>query len=126
AWALDGTLIQGGFSLQAELVDYNDDVTPGAAINLNTGVLNPAGIVPTGGSETPWSATAGFLINPTIELVARFEDLDDNDDTTAVTIGANFYAAGHNAKLTLQATRADSDDGLKEADTLAFGVCVGA
>ncbi len=131
SWALDGCLTQGGFSLHAELVDYQDDVTPDAAMNLSTGALNAIGhnvTPPVGfhGSETPWSATAGFAVSPNIEIVGRYEDLDDSDNTTAITFGVNFYGSGHNAKLTLEVSRSNSDAALKEADTVALGVTVGA
>ena len=126
AWCIDATLVQGGFSLQGELVDYSDDITPNAGMNLCTGVLNPNGIAAAAvGSHTPWSATAGLLVNQQIELVARYEDLDDSNNTTQVTVGINFYASGHNAKLTVEGVRSNSDVALKEADTFAVGVTVG-
>jgi hypothetical protein len=128
-WAVDGSLVQGGFSLQAEMVNYHDGVTPDSVINTSTGVLNSAAhAAPVGnfhGSETPWSGTAGLLVGQNIEIAVRYEDLDDSDNTTAVTLGLNVYAAGHNAKFTLQGTRSNSDIAAKEADTIAFGVCVG-
>jgi hypothetical protein len=130
AWAVEGNLTQGPFSLHIEMVDYEDDVTPHSDPNLSTGVINAVTHVPAvgtfHGSETPWSATLGFLVQPNVELVGRYEDLDDSDDTTATTLGVNVYGAGHNAKFTVQASRLESDDTDKEIDTLAIGVTVGA
>jgi hypothetical protein len=129
-FAVEANLTQGGFSLHGEVVDYQDDVTSHSDVNLSTGQINNSPHVPPGagfhGSETPWSATAGYLVQPNVEVVARYEDLDDSDNTSGVTIGLNFYGAGHNAKVTVQGTRLDSDDPDKEVDTVALGVCVGA
>ena len=132
AWALEGNLTQGGFSFHAELVDYKDDITPNSGMNITTGAINAVGHLPAGippgfhGSDTPWSATAGLLVAPSVEVVGRYEDLDDSDNTNAATLGVNVYAGTHNAKFTLQATRSRSDDPDKKADTVAFGVTVGA
>lgn len=125
AFAIDLGFTQGALSAHAELVDYDDDVTPDSSLNLQTGTLNPSGLATTG-SETPWSITLGYMISENMyEIAARFEDLDDSDDTTAWTIGLNRYVHGHDAKWTLQFSSADSDVAAKEADTIALGLCVG-
>jgi hypothetical protein len=127
AWGVDAVLTQGGLSLHFELVDYEADVQPNTGLNSKTGVIDPFSLgATTGQSDTPWSATAGYMLVPNQwEIVARFEELDDTEDTTVWTVGINFYAAGHNAKWTLQGSRSDSDDAAKEADTAAIGMTVG-
>ena len=133
AVGLDAVLTQGGLSVHFELVDYEEDITPNAGLNSRTGAINPfAAGLDADRSSTPWSATVGYMVVPNQwEVVLRYENLDDpdttggSDDTIAWTAGVNFYAAGHNAKWTLQGTRTDSDNAAKEADTVALGLTVG-
>jgi len=125
AFAIDLGFTQGPISAHAELVDYDDDIQPDSAISLTNGVLNPIGFT-ANGSETPWSATFGYMITEQKwEIAGRYEDLDDQDDTSAWTIGLNYYVAGHDAKWQVQFTSADSDVNAKEADTIAVGLTVG-
>lgn len=129
AWAIDGGLVQQGFSLHVEIVDYQHDIQPESNLNTSTGVINSAGAstaLTGGNSKTPWSATAGYLLNNNVEFGARYEDLDDDDNTTVWTLGLNYYISNHNAKWTLQGSRSNSDVNAKEADTIAIGLCVGA
>lgn len=126
AFCIDVGFTQGAFSAHAELVDYDDDVTQTPGLNTSTGVISSAGIAATADAETPWSATVGYMITPNeYEIVGRYEDIDDTNDTTAWVLGVNRYVAGHNAKWTLQFSSSDSDNTGIEADTLALGLTVG-
>jgi len=124
SFCVDLGFTQGPFSAHGEIVDYDDDIQFDSAINTSTGVLNPNLI---GGTiETPWSATVGYMITPNeYELIGRYEDVDDADDTAAWTVGIVRYVVGHDAKWTLQYSSSDSDVAGKEADTVALGLTVG-
>ena len=124
SYCVDLGFTQGPFSAHAEMVDYDDDVQFDALINTSTGVLNPAFTTPS--VETPWSATVGYMITPDqYEIIGRYEDLDDLDDTAVWTVGIVRYVVGHDAKWTLQYSSSDSDVAGKEADTVALGLTVG-
>lgn len=124
AFCIDATFTQGAFSAHAELVDYEDDVSLSPALATSTGVITPTGAV--ADAETPWSVTVGYMITPNAyEIVGRYEDIDDTNDSTAWALGVNRYVGGHNAKWTLQYTSTDSDNAGIEADTLALGLTVG-
>lgn len=125
AWALDLGFTQSAFSAHGEIVSYGDDVQLDSGLNTSTGVINPIAIIPNG-TDTPWSATVGYMITPNqYEIAARYEDLDDVDNTTVWALGINRYVVGHDAKWTLQYSSSNSDVAGKEADTLALGLTVG-
>lgn len=135
AYAVDAGLTQGAFSAHFELVNYEADIRPIADISPTTGVVTPvaSGSLPAFGAgglalnvENPWTATASYAIQPdVVDLVVRFEDLDDNSDTSVWSVGLNYYLSGHNAKWTLQGSRSDSDLSFMDVDTLALGLTVG-
>lgn len=128
AFGADAVLTQGGLSVHVEIVQYEEDVAFEPGLNSRTGAINPVALgVNSDETPMPWSATVSYMIVPNQwEIVGRYENIDDDQDDTVVwTAGVNFYAAGHNAKWTLQGMRSDSDDAAKEADTFALGLTVG-
>lgn len=128
----DGTAIgadvlfaKSGWSGIAELVDFQDDIRPDAAINTSSGIVVPSGAAVTG-AETPWNVSVAYMFVPEQwEAAVRWQDLDDDADTTIVTAAVSRYSAGHNAKWTLQFDSASSDTATLDADTLAAGLTVG-
>ena len=102
AMALEAHFAVNNFAISGELVDYEEDLL----------------------DATPWTATASFLINNQFEVAARWEDIDDSADTTAITLGLNWYLEGHNAKWQINYTTLDSDVTSLEADILALGLVV--
>jgi hypothetical protein len=54
------------------------------------------------------------------EIGARFQDLDDANDTTLMEIGVNRYLDGHNLKYSLGYRSISSDNAALEADILQF------
>jgi hypothetical protein len=129
ALAIDAGFTHGPFSVHGEVVDYDDNQAPAFNINTSTGVVNSGGpgSNTVTGSETPWSVLVGYMITPNeYEIAARYQDLDDNDDSTEWGIAVNRYVQGHNAKWTLQYTSFDSDVTPDlDCDTIALGLTVG-
>ncbi|MFN0243197.1 MAG: porin [Planctomycetota bacterium] len=121
----DALFAKGRWSSIAEIVDFDDDVRPGAAINSSTGAVIPTAASITG-AETPWNVSLGYMLAPDEwEIAARYQDLDDDDETTVVTAALDRYIAGHDAKWTLQFDRARSDAAALEVDVWAVGLTVG-
>ncbi len=90
------------FSLHAEMVDMGGDL---AAMTVGN-----AG----GKSATPFTATLGYRIDERFELALRYQDLDDDNETTQIGAGLNYYVAGHAAKWQLNVSQYDNSttDGL--------------
>lgn len=113
AWNVEGTLVMGPLSAAAMYVDHDDGFSTLLGGNFSEG-------------PSVWSATAGFMFVPDRwEVAARYEDLDDDASTTVLTVGLNYYAAGHDAKWQLNYAMVDSDDSDLEADILGIGLTVG-
>jgi hypothetical protein len=122
---LDTYYANGAWSASAEVADYGDDMAPMPALSTTTGVLAP-GMGGMGGSDTPWSVTVGYLFEGTPwQVAARFQDLDDADDTALLTLGVNYHVGPSPTRWTVQLDHATSDMDALEADTLAFGLTVG-
>ena len=109
----------GQFGFGGELVNYGDGVVPGLG-----GV--PIAL-PYDEGPSLFSVFGSYLINEQWEIAARFEDLGDEDDTTAISFGVNFYQAGHNAKwqLLYKDVASDAITGV-EGSIIALGITVGA
>jgi hypothetical protein len=100
------------FGLSGEVVDYgvDDDDFNGTDIDLD---------------NTPWSATASFMFVPEQwEAAVRWEDIDDDADTTIFTGGVNYYVEGHDAKWQLNYSSFDSDDNDIDSDIVALALVV--
>jgi hypothetical protein len=121
--AAEGTnLSVGGFYHTQDDVTGVGDVfgieayfTMGAiAVAANYADLDTAGI-------SPYDLTASYLFTEMYEAAVRYEDLDDADSTTVISVGVNRYSAGHNLKWTAQYSTVDSDDATLEADEISVG-----
>jgi hypothetical protein len=59
--------------------------------------------------STPYSALVTWALDDQIELGLRLQDMDNMDDTTQLSFGANYYKSGHNAKWHASINKVDSD-----------------
>lgn len=111
AWNVEGNLVMGPFSAEASYVDHDDGF--GTLLGLTEG-------------PSILAATAGFMFVPDRwEVAGRWEDLDDDADTSIITVGVNYYGMGHNAKWQVNYSMIDSDDEDFDADILGIGLTVG-
>jgi hypothetical protein len=110
-----GTLIEAHvansqYSAGVEILDTDNagaSVTAGAA---NSFVMD---------DTTAMTVYGTYMLTPDQwELGARFQDMDDVDDTTIMEIGVNHYMDGHNLKYSLGYTSISSDNAAVEADIL--------
>lgn len=114
AMGLDANFTVGVFGVSAEMVDF-DNFTP-SATSMLSGTFADA---------TPYNFAASFCVMPDrLELAARYEDMDDSDNTTAITVGANWYLQGHAAKWQANYVTTDSDNTAFEADIIQIGLTV--
>lgn len=85
-------LTSGPFSLAGEMVMLDVD---------NFIDFGPGGVLFTTDS-TPWNATGSYLFSDMWEGAVRFEDMDDVDSSSQMTVGVNYYVSGHDIKWTAQ------------------------
>ncbi len=115
----------GAWSAQAEITDFGDDLRPAGALNTSTGTLVPIG-AQISDVATPWDASIAYLLpSQRWEIAARYQDLDDDSDTSIVSACVNRYVAGHDVKWTLQFDHSNSDVDAAESDAAAIGLTVG-
>lgn len=105
ATCFEADYTRGALSAAANIVDYD---------NGFSGAF---------GGETPWDLQASYMISPDEwEGALRWDDFDDSNDTTMVTVGVNKYVEGHNAKWQLNYSSINSDAGGNEADIIQVGL----
>lgn len=113
--AAEAALTAGPLSVAAELVDFDEgDAVGGFGLALLSDVAD----------TTPWDITVSFLITPEYEVAGRWEDLDDDDDSTSWTIGVNKYVRGHDIKWGAQWKAIKTDGATGDIDQLGIGVGV--
>lgn len=100
AIGLEAGMTMAGFSAAAEMVDLDE------------------------ANVTPWDITLSYLFTQNWEGAFRYQDLDDADSTTVMTLGVNYYIAGHDIKWTAQYDTTDSDDASLESDQISLGLGV--
>jgi hypothetical protein len=89
AWGVDLFFNTGPVTVEAEYDNYKENNTNGEGEDL------------VGGG---WYAQAGYLLFSVVELAARYQELDanDNDDSDKLqwtSMGLNYYIRGHNLKI---------------------------
>ncbi len=95
AFAFEAHAVTNVYSVSFETVTYGD------------GGLDDYGTV----DNSPMSLTATYMLTPdTWELGIRYDDMDNDDNTNKITIGANHYLNGHALKWTYQYEMISSDD----------------
>ena len=111
AWNLEANLVAGPFSAEGSYAAHDDGF--GALLGLTEG-------------PSIYALAAGFMFVPDRwEAAIRYEDLDDDDSTTVLTLGINYYAVGHDAKWGFNYAVLDSDDSSLEANIFGIGLTVG-
>ena len=111
AWSADVYFTAAALSVSGEIVDYGDGFSD--FVNNPTTAFSPLG------GQTPWDLTVGYMVVPDQwEAALRFEDFDDTDNTTALTVGVNWYRSGHAAKWQLNYETTSSDLAANEVDVI--------
>jgi hypothetical protein len=112
AISFDADFSRGPLYAAASIVDYDDGI----------GYVIPAGTV---SGETPWDVTVSYMFAPDEwEVAGRWEDFDDSDDSSMLSLGVNYYVEGHDVKWQLNYSTIDSDNSTNEIDVLAVALLV--
>jgi len=107
--AFDAAFTMGSLSLSAEIVDMS---------GTGDGATDSE-------DAQPFSAGGSFVIVPDqVEVGLRFEDFDDEDETTWMTVGVNWYLQGHAAKWQVNYIDGSSDEDLLDSDMFQVGLTV--
>jgi hypothetical protein len=120
--ALDVAGTAGPVGFAAEVVSIDDAIVAATDEDFLAG---PA-FVTFDADTTPWDVTGSFLVNEEIEVGARYESTDSDDDASLITIGVNWYQSGHNAKWQASVTDISSDTDAEEGTIWQVGIVVGA
>jgi hypothetical protein len=125
---LEANLTSGPFCIAGELVDFDNgttDLFPSkSGSGLHYGSDNT--LVTTNPSDsTPWDLTGSYMFTDMYEGALRYEVADDDDDTSAWTLGVNRYIQGHDIKWTLQVLNSSSDLDSNEVTEWSLGLTVG-
>jgi hypothetical protein len=117
--SLDALLTTDRFSLGGEFQSYADD----GGVDPGNGVKD--GIFGNLSDTSPWSLSASFMVDPDrYELGLRYEDLDDDFDGKAITVGLNAYLAGRDLMGQINYTQLDSDFAGRDGGVFAIGLTV--
>lgn len=116
AISAEAMFTSGPFWASGEVVDHDDGFT-----GLTAGPAQDASDL---SGTTPWDATLAFMFTANLELVGRYEDADDDADTTTILGGVNYYVNGHATKWQLNYSMTDSDDSDLDGDLLTLGLVV--
>lgn len=111
-WALDAVATMGMFAVWGDLVRYDRSMTL------------------SGDTETTWSVAGTVLFVPeTWEAGLRIEGLQDllgpGSDANVITLGLNYYLAGHSAKLGADLAIFTTDVAGGDSETLTVGTTLG-
>jgi hypothetical protein len=110
AIALDCYATMNAFSVHAEILDMDEELASRTLGN----VMEDA---------TAYSATVGYLFRENMEVALRYQDLDDQGDTTMVGAGYNYYLSGHDAKVQFNVSQFDQND--EDGILVQLGFAVG-
>lgn len=114
---IDASMTTGPFSAAVELADF--DKGDAGTFGLGHGLIGNDVA-----DTTPWGVTLSYLITPEYEIAGRYEDADDNDDTTGWALGVNRYIRGHDIKWGAQWRAIKTDNAVGDIDQLGVGLGV--
>lgn len=126
-FAVDGSFATRQFSVRAALVSFGDGFSPAGA-DQEGSIFNQAIVGTSLADSTPFSIMGTFMLSEGTadygawEVGARFQDLDNADNTTIIDIGANYYVNGHDLKYIFSWTNVSSDTASAEFDLIQAGI----
>jgi hypothetical protein len=112
---VDGAVTFDNFSIHAELAEVDEELVTATA---------PLGNF--SDDATPFAITGSFAFNEEFEAGLRFQETDDDDDTSMISAGLSWYQSGHQAKWQLNFSDISSDDDALEGSLIQIGLTIGA
>ena len=132
AFALDAQFTTGAFYASGEIVSFDDGSNFGAPPNLFGAAYGLPGVPVVGLTDvsdtTPYAFTAAYMLGEDeYEIAARYEESDNVNDDSALTVGVNKYVHGHDIKWSLSYTMWDTNAALPadDADIIALSLAMG-
>lgn len=120
---IEAQLTSGPFSVAAEIADF-DKGTAGV-FGIDNPVLAQFGVVGLDVADTtPWDVTGSYMFTDMYEVGVRYQDMDDDEDTTAWTIGVNRYVQGHDIKWQAEWHHVTTDNASDDFDVIGVGLAV--
>lgn len=117
----DARLWMGAFQVGAELANVDD-----GGLGVGGGTTGTAFLDVGFSDMTPWSIYAAYQIVPDEwEVALRWENLDDDADTSILTAGVNWYPDNAPAKWQLNYVSVDSDEDAFDGDAIQLGLVIG-
>lgn len=110
ALAADAYLTLERFSVHGEVLDMDEELATKAIGNAED-------------DGTPYSVTLGYLFDERWEGAFRYQNMDDDLDTTQMGLGLNYYESGHRIKYQFNVSQYDNDD--DDGLLLQVGLTVG-
>lgn len=105
----------GPFSIHGEIVDFDKG---------DAGVFHETVFLNDPADTTPWDITASYLFTDQWEAAVRYEEADDADNTNQMTLGVNYFVAGHDIKWTLEWKKLTTDNAIGDISILGLGLSV--
>jgi hypothetical protein len=112
SWAADIYSTLNAISLHAEILGMDEELATKAVGNASD-------------DATPYTATVGYRINERWEAAARWQDLDNDVDTTLLGGGVNYYIQGHDLKLQFNISNYDENGTDGTIFQLGLAIAVG-
>jgi hypothetical protein len=135
AWADEGNLDDGtaiGFEVQltsgpfyiaGEVADFDEGT--GGAFGITNPVLSQWGIVGVDVADTtPWDVVGSYMFTDMYEAAVRYQDMDDDEDTTAWTAAINRYVQNKDIHWTVQWESVDTENAFGDFDVIGVGLTV--
>ncbi|MBK7875036.1 MAG: hypothetical protein IPJ77_04670 [Planctomycetes bacterium] len=120
---LEVQMTTGPFSIAGEIADF-DEGTAGA-FGITNATLDQFGIVGNDVAETtPWGLTGSYMFTDMYEAAVRYEDADDDEDTSSIKVGVNRYVQNHDIKWQLEWQHVKTENASGDFDILGVGLAV--
>lgn len=124
-FAFDARGTAGPISFGGEIAFIDEDLTGMLSTAPDFGRFNTGGLSFADDDDTnPFSLWAGYLLNDEWEGGVRYDDLDNADDESVISVVVNWYRQGHNAKWQAQWSDVDSDG--DDGSIFQVGLVVGS
>jgi hypothetical protein len=98
--------------VEAEVIDVDENAPTGFGA-----------IIP---DSTPWDVGGQFMINQNFDVAARYQDADDDADTTGLTVGLDYYPGDPTVFWSVEVDVIDSDDDGLDGEAFRVGLTLGA
>jgi hypothetical protein len=124
-WAFDGRGTYGPFGFGGEIAFVDENLGQALATDSDYSRLNNSALFFGDNDDTtPFGIWLSYLINDEFEAGVRWDDLDNADSESVLSVVLDWYRSGNNAKWQAQWTDVDSDG--DDGSIFQIGLVVGS